>query len=203
MNKTSIIASTIIAFGIAFINPGFVSADDSACRFDLSGDRKEVVRGQLKLGGSNPQGDTISFTNYYMEVNGNPVLSTMGEFHYSRYAYRDWEQEILKIMAGVNDVFLKIDYIGDTAMAFIDGKFLTDNLYYGAPWCIGLKHFAPDAVEKGMYFYFKPIYKEAEFLIDLPPESIPDFSKGSVVGIRSIEAVPEYEVILSKKVNVF
>ena len=107
------------------------------------------------------------------------------------------------MMAGINDVFLKIDYIGDTAMAFIDGKLLTDNLYYGAPWCIGLKHFAPDAVEKGMYFYFKPIYKKAKFLIDLPPESIPDFSNGPVVEVRSIKAVPEYKVILSKKVNVF
>jgi hypothetical protein len=103
------------------------------------------------------------------------------------------------IMAGVNEVFLKIDYIGDTSMAFIDGKLLTDNLYHGSPWWIGLKQFAPAAVEKGMYFYFKPMYKEAEFLIDLPPESIPDLSRGPVVEVRSIEAVPEYEVILKRK----
>lgn len=102
-------------------------------------------------------------------------------------------------MDGLNDIFLKIDYIGDTAMAFIDGRLATDHLYHGSAWWIGLKRFVPDVFEKGIYFYFHPIYKGAPYLIDLPEELIPDFSDGPVIDIRSIEAVPQYQVIISQK----
>ena len=102
-------------------------------------------------------------------------------------------------MEGLNDVFLKIDYTGDTGMAFIDGRLATDHLYYGSAWWIGLKRFVPEVLEKGMYFYFRPMYKNAPYLIDLPEELIPDLSGGPVIDIRSIEAVPEYQVIVSQK----
>jgi hypothetical protein len=102
-------------------------------------------------------------------------------------------------MEGLNDIFLKVDYTGDTGMAFIDGRLATDDLYYGSAWWIGLKRFVPEVLEKGMYFYFRPMYKNAPYLIDLPEELIPDLSGGPVIDIRSIEAVPEYQVIVSQK----
>jgi hypothetical protein len=102
-------------------------------------------------------------------------------------------------MQGLNDLFLKIDYTGDTAMAFIDGRLATDDLYYGSAWWIGLKRFVPEVLEKGMYFYFRPMYEGAPYLNDLPGEAVPDLSGGPVIEIRSIEAVPEYEVIVSRK----
>jgi hypothetical protein len=102
-------------------------------------------------------------------------------------------------MEGLNDVFLKVDYIGDTAMAFIDGRLATDHLYHGSAWWIGLKRFVPDVLDKGMYFYFHPIYKDAPYLIDLPAESVPDLSQGPVFELRSINAVPQYQVIVSRK----
>ena len=47
----------------------------------------------------------ISFTNYYMEVNGRPYFAVSGEFHYSRYPYQLWEDELIKMkMSGVNIV---------------------------------------------------------------------------------------------------
>jgi hypothetical protein len=101
-------------------------------------------------------------------------------------------------MEGLNDIFLKVDYAGDTGMAFIDGKLATDHFFQGSPWWIGLKRFCPDVLEKGMYFYFRPIYKDAKYLVDLPAESVPDFSSGPVIEIRSIEAVGEYQAIISR-----
>lgn len=47
--------------------------------------------------------------------------------------------------------------------------------------------------------FSQPILEDAPYLIDLPSELIPDLSGGSVIEIRSIEAVPEYEVIVSRK----
>jgi hypothetical protein len=66
---------------------------------------KEIYPSTLKLGGSSPGGDQISFTNYYMELNGKPYFAICGEFHYSRYPEADWETEIRKMkMSGINVV---------------------------------------------------------------------------------------------------
>jgi hypothetical protein len=64
---------------------------------------KEISRGSLPLEGANPLGERIDFTNYYMEKNGHPFFGISGEFHYSRYPFLEWEDEIIKLkMAGIN-----------------------------------------------------------------------------------------------------
>ncbi|MFB9328010.1 beta-galactosidase [Paenibacillus aurantiacus] len=64
---------------------------------------KRIYRSSLKLGGVNPDGVTIGFTNYYMEINGSPFFAICGEFHYSRYPESDWESEIAKMkLSGIN-----------------------------------------------------------------------------------------------------
>jgi beta-galactosidase len=49
---------------------------------------------------TNPRGETLAFTNYYLTRNGQPSLPIMGEFHYSRFPHRYWEEELRKIRAG-------------------------------------------------------------------------------------------------------
>ncbi len=61
---------------------------------------KEIFTGHLDLGGSNPAGEQIAFNSYYMSVNDKPVIPIMGEFHYSRYPHRQWEEQIRKMKAG-------------------------------------------------------------------------------------------------------
>ncbi|WP_238653323.1 beta-galactosidase [Paenibacillus piscarius] len=66
---------------------------------------KNIYPSSLRLGGPSPQGDEISFTNYYMELNGKPYFAICGEFHYSRYPEGDWETEIRKMkLSGINVV---------------------------------------------------------------------------------------------------
>ncbi len=66
---------------------------------------KDIYPSTLRLSGTNPQGDQISFTNYYMELNGKPYFAICGEFHYSRYPESDWETEIRKMkISGINIV---------------------------------------------------------------------------------------------------
>src|SRR5256885_7400433 len=54
----------------------------------------------LRLGGTNPEGETLAFTNYYLTRNGHPHIPVMGEFHFSRFPRRYWEQELRKMQAG-------------------------------------------------------------------------------------------------------
>ncbi len=83
-------------------------------------------------------------------------------------------------------------------MAFIDGKMINDNLYHASPWYIGIKRFVPDILNKEFYLYFRPIYKDAPFLKDIPKDKLPDLSKGPVVDIKAIKAIPEYKVLIKK-----
>ena len=69
---------------------------------DLRDDYKNIYSGHIKLGGTNPKGDKLTVTNYYMEMNGEPFFGISGEFHYSRYDARYWEEEIVKMkMCGI------------------------------------------------------------------------------------------------------
>ena len=50
--------------------------------------------------GVRPDGETLSFTNYYMELGGAPFFGVSGEIHYARLWEQRWEDAILKMKAG-------------------------------------------------------------------------------------------------------
>jgi beta-galactosidase len=96
---------------------------------------------------------------------------------------------------GLNDVICRINYKGDTGMGFLNGKLVADNLYNGVPWEIGLKRFMAGHDNDEMVFYFRPMYKNAEFLQDLCPEQIPEFDGwGQFLEISEPEFFGEYFV---------
>lgn len=71
----------------------------------LSDTEKELYPAHVPFGGTNNAGETLSLCNYYAEKNGRPFFMISGEFHFSRYDHRFWEDEIIKMkMAGINTV---------------------------------------------------------------------------------------------------
>ena len=99
--------------------------------------------------------------------------------------------------AGVSDVICRINYKGDTGQDFINGELVADNFYNGIPWEIGMKRFMEKPDTKEMVFYFRPMYKKAEFLQDLSLELIPEFNeRGQFLEIGDPEFIPEYRVEL-------
>lgn len=62
--------------------------------------------------GQDEKGNEISFTNYYMQLNGKPFFGVSGEFHFSRCAPEYWEDEIIKMkMAGINMISTYVFWI--------------------------------------------------------------------------------------------
>lgn len=97
----------------------------------------------------------------------------------------------------VQEYFMKVDYVGDVAMAFLDGKLVQDEFWHGTPWMIGLNRHQELMQTNDLSFYFRPISSKHECLQDLPREVLPDFSKGrSVLDIKSVSIVPQYQVKL-------
>lgn len=65
-------------------------------------DRKypKVLRGHLKMGGSNPEGDSIGVTSVYFTKNEKPWMPVMGEMHFQRCARERWGECLSKMKAG-------------------------------------------------------------------------------------------------------
>lgn len=98
--------------------------------------------------------------------------------------------------ATVNDVFITINYSGDTGMCFMNGELIDDHFYYGQPWIIGLKKFY-DIQQHQMIFYFRPMYKNAPYMIDLDKTMVPDFGNSrTFLKINEVKAVSEYRGML-------
>ena len=97
----------------------------------------------------------------------------------------------------VSEYFMKVDYVGDVAMAFLNGRMVQDEFWHGTPWMIGLDRHQELMKTNDMSFYFRPINSNHECLQDLPREVLPDFSKStSVLDIKGVSIVPQYQVKL-------
>lgn len=99
----------------------------------------------------------------------------------------------------VNDAYLTVNYCGDTAMAFIEGELVSDEFYKGIPWQIGLRKFL-NAKSQNMVFYFRPMPKNASYLIDLEPypNSIPDFGdKKDYLKVNSFTSQIQYKTLIT------
>lgn len=97
----------------------------------------------------------------------------------------------------VSDYFLTINYTADVAMAFINGRLVADDFYYGQPWTVGLKKFMQPSLPE-IVLYLRPIYKDAKFLNDLPASAIPDFkNNNSFLQLKSVNIAAEYNVKVS------
>jgi hypothetical protein len=102
-------------------------------------------------------------------------------------------------LAGLSDIFLQIRYVGDIGRLCEGPKLLDDNFYNGTPWEVGLKPFAPEALDQGMELEILPLRRDAP--IYLPTSSWPDFKgQAEAAQLQSVEAIPEYEmqVVLGK-----
>jgi hypothetical protein len=96
-------------------------------------------------------------------------------------------------LSGVEDVFLKIEYVGDIGRILSGGRLLTDDFYKGTDWEIGLKRLDGGALATGLDLEVLPLCREAPIYIEknLRP-ALPPGRKEAIV--KRIVAVPEYEV---------
>ena len=52
------------------------------------------------VGGTSPDGHSLSANSRFLTLDGRPWFPVMGEFHFSRYPAAEWEAELLKMKAG-------------------------------------------------------------------------------------------------------
>ena len=105
------------------------------------------------------------------------------------------------ILDGVDNVYLRVDYIGDIGNCFLDGVLVADNFYNGSIWEIGLKQIlrgkANSAAE--LLILITPIRTSAGAVSYVPTGMAfnPDQGLAGIAEIHSISAVPEYKIALA------
>ena len=100
-----------------------------------------------------------------------------------------WEDSILK---NLGDVFLSIDYFGDTGSMYLDGKLIADDFYSGPEMVIGLKRFGPGIGGKKLLFQIVPLTDERQIYFE---EGVREAVKGKGGGLRGIKLLPQYEFV--------
>ncbi len=116
---------------------------------------------------------------------------------YNVSADNKFQVKLPQLQNNITDYFLAIDYMGDTGMAFINGELVADDFYKGLNWEIGLKQFINETKDQDLQFYFRPIYKNAPFLVDLKADVIPDFSKKpKLIEIKKVTLTPEFKAVI-------
>jgi len=134
------------------------------------------------------------FTEYQLVLPETNVDFKLNKVSNQRYTFNMSKNEFND---NISDIILEVDYVGDNAVAFIDGKMINDNLYYGKKWRIGLKQYADLVDNKGIYFYFRPMPKDATYLVDFVKEDIPVFNGKSYLKVNGFKAIPEYSIKFS------
>ncbi len=90
-----------------------------------------------------------------------------------------------------HNVYMKVPYVGDTGMAFIDGRLEDDHFYFGRDWEIGLKRLLPRLEGAEMVFLFQPMRRDATCLQDIPEAFRPPFGKDEKQHLAV--GVPEFQ----------
>ena len=67
---------------------------------DVNVPEMKIYSDHLKLGGTNPKGEKIAVNNHYVTIGNKPFIPVTGEFHFSRYANKYWDESIKKMKAG-------------------------------------------------------------------------------------------------------
>ena len=95
--------------------------------------------------------------------------------------------------AGANEVYMHIDYAGDTAALYSKGEILTDSFYTGQEWEIGRKRYENNSF-KGEIF-INPLCEEDKKKMYL--QSWPDMEGGKVCKLNSIRLSTQYGIEIS------
>ncbi len=95
---------------------------------------------------------------------------------------------------GIEDVLLRIHYVGDIGHAFSGGILLADNFANGASWEIGLRHLAAQLRNGELIIKIVPRTPETPAVLDPTVPNRERFAGKSVALIDSIEAVPVYKL---------
>ncbi len=145
MNKW-LAVSTFIFFSLGFASIVSAQKVPAPYVFDATAPTHVPETGFLHMGGVSPSGHRLEVNSSYLTLDGKPWLPVMGEFHFSRYPEKYWQEELLKMKAG--GVSVVSTYVFWIHHEEIEGQF---------DWTgqRNLRHFVELCRQDGLYVYLR------------------------------------------------
>jgi hypothetical protein len=100
--------------------------------------------------------------------------------------------DIAGLNPDANEVYMLLDYEGDTAEFIIDGDVATDSFYTGQLWEIGLKRYCDTGLKANVKI--TPLFSEDKEKMYL--QSWPDMPEGKACNLNNARLITQYEVSL-------
>ena len=116
------------------------------------------------------------------------------EFSVRKESNQKYSLQLKSDISQLNDLFLEVEYVGDRALAFIEGEMITDHFFHERTWEIGLRHFAPRLKNHEMLLFFHPIHSTYTYLGDL--KRTIEFENGRYLNVEAFRLVPEYKTTI-------
>jgi hypothetical protein len=99
-------------------------------------------------------------------------------------------------LAGLDELFLEIRYVGDVARLYSGNELLNDNFFNGTPWRIGLKRYA-QAIRRGpMELRILPLRADAPIYIPAAYRPGSLSVSGQMAELQAVGSIPAYELVV-------
>jgi len=95
-------------------------------------------------------------------------------------------------LEGCHEVFIRIDYVGDSGRLYIGNTFVHDHFYGGNSWEIGLRRLGPQALRQGLVIKLLPMRAGAPVYLD-EARRIDFAGRDQVLEFNGVSAMPVYE----------
>jgi hypothetical protein len=97
-------------------------------------------------------------------------------------------------MRGLDELFLQIDYTGDTGSAYLDGELIADNFGNSTPWEIGIKRFSPRICETELILVITPQDNALRVTYTSMAAMSVAVDKDKTAAVHAVKAIPQYRV---------
>ena len=96
------------------------------------------------------------------------------------------------------EIFLRVEYLGDSGEAYIGGKLVSDNFYNGTPWEIGLKRFASRLADHELLLLIQPLKRASSVTRYIPTGMAfkPEADAEELAEIKSVSVTVEQRISL-------
>lgn len=135
------------------------------------------------------------FSRYTLSRPAKQVDVNIKPSEESNQEVKKWSLSLPKdAFDGVDDLYLQIHYTGNHLKVLLDGKLVSDTLYNGLAWEVGLKRFLPEVLSKEITLEITPIAEGKEPYLEEPGKA-QELKSAEVVDIKII---PEYSIVITE-----
>lgn len=99
-------------------------------------------------------------------------------------------------LAGLSQIYLRMNYAGDVGRAYLGGDLVDDDFYNGSAWEIGLMRFVPGIFTQPLRVEVLPVRRGMPIYLDSRAWKEIPLGHHPIAAIKRMSVIPQYETVL-------